>query len=449
MSDFEFHKPTGKDETEPGYVYHATNVERAHDIADAGHLNVHRPWHGTDQREWPDGATEKRAYFSRKAHIVHSFAPEEGHSAVLRVRDAAHPFKDARGTGDTYATKKIPAKHIEVRHAEGAWHPISKLATKKEESMARQPLLIEMDTDIRAAERRHQAEPGDTGSAARYARLLRRAGRHRDARGVEMAPHIERFQKAHDEHERLGNRHNNTDEKKSEYARAYRELSASHGNLHRETQAAQERDGEKPDRTEVLHHLKGPAHSAPHKEHQRFVSHLNMLAAPDGHWGTISDRASAKAVARRVRQHYPKATSRITVGQGYNHGHQRGGGKPTNRSYFVHVDDFGTHEKRKPQFAIQRVGTRGREGRSLQAVAEEFGPLLDWMADRWKGRTSEPPKPRAGAGRFHEFERRRQRNTGGPKRDEPSYWGLEPNKRLHQGLDLARELLLLDHHKPG
>lgn len=132
MSHFEFHEPGPDDKSHKDYVYHATNHEGAYGMADDGHLHVHRPWHGTDQNEWPDGSTKKRAYFSHDAGGVHSFAPEEGPHAVVRVRHGAHSFGQERYTRDVYTTKKIPGKHVEVRHKDGSWHPISVLAQKEE-----------------------------------------------------------------------------------------------------------------------------------------------------------------------------------------------------------------------------------------------------------------------------------------------------------------------------
>jgi len=44
--------------SDPAYVYHATNEDNAREIAASGWLVPHRPWYGTDQRMWPDGATE-------------------------------------------------------------------------------------------------------------------------------------------------------------------------------------------------------------------------------------------------------------------------------------------------------------------------------------------------------------------------------------------------------
>jgi len=131
VSDFAFHEPGPDDESHKDYVYHATNAYGAHGMADDGHLHVHRPWHGTDQRTWPDGSKQKRAYFSRDAGGVHWFAPEEGPHAVVRVHKDNHPFR-RESTGDVYTTKKTPAKHVEVRHKDGSWHPISILLRKEE-----------------------------------------------------------------------------------------------------------------------------------------------------------------------------------------------------------------------------------------------------------------------------------------------------------------------------
>lgn len=75
--------------SDEGYAYHSTNAERLHDVAQSGKLNTHKPSHGTDQSAWPDGATEKRAYFSHSPDIARSFSPEEGRAVLLRAkRDA-------------------------------------------------------------------------------------------------------------------------------------------------------------------------------------------------------------------------------------------------------------------------------------------------------------------------------------------------------------------------
>jgi len=144
MSDFEFHAPRSDDESHEDYVYHATNADGVYGMADSGHMHVHKPWHGTDQDTWPDGSTEKRAYFSKNAGHVASFAPEEGPHAVIRVRHDAHPFKAERYTRDIYTTKKIPISKIEVRHADGEWHPVMNLKSDKSESLlTRTPLILE------------------------------------------------------------------------------------------------------------------------------------------------------------------------------------------------------------------------------------------------------------------------------------------------------------------
>jgi len=120
---FEPHRPSEKTETENGYVYHATNEDNARDIA-GSHLKPHRPWHGTDQSTWPDGSTEKRSYWSNKASAVHSFAPAEGKSVILRTKQADH-FKPERGTGDVVTTKKVHSNDLEIKHKDGSWHPLN------------------------------------------------------------------------------------------------------------------------------------------------------------------------------------------------------------------------------------------------------------------------------------------------------------------------------------
>lgn len=117
--------------TEPGYVYHATNADRVHEIANTGKLDVHKPNYGTDQDAWPDGSTEKRSYFGKSADKVWPFAPEEGQSAIVRTAHDPAVHKIESGTGDVYATKKIPANKLEVHGTDGNWHPVSELAEPK------------------------------------------------------------------------------------------------------------------------------------------------------------------------------------------------------------------------------------------------------------------------------------------------------------------------------
>jgi hypothetical protein len=65
-------------EGDPNYVYHATNIERANDIAESGKLSLFKPGDFTDQATWPDGSTAKRNYFTPTAQNTWQFAPEEG-----------------------------------------------------------------------------------------------------------------------------------------------------------------------------------------------------------------------------------------------------------------------------------------------------------------------------------------------------------------------------------
>ena len=119
-------RPSSTLQGDEGYLYHATNEERAHGIAEDGRMHLHRPGDFTEQDCWPDGATEKRSgYFAPhdKAHTVWSFAPEEGRSAVLRIHHLAHPFRRESGTGDLFSKKAVPAKLFEINTSEG-WKPL-------------------------------------------------------------------------------------------------------------------------------------------------------------------------------------------------------------------------------------------------------------------------------------------------------------------------------------
>ena len=115
--------PSSHLSSEDGYLYHATNIDGAGDIATSGSLRTHKPWHGTDQDAWPDGSKEKRSYWSPKADVVWQFAPDEGKGVVLRVKRDAAAFK-REGTGDVYATKPIPAKQLEILDEDGSWKPL-------------------------------------------------------------------------------------------------------------------------------------------------------------------------------------------------------------------------------------------------------------------------------------------------------------------------------------
>ncbi len=117
-----FVEPHSNLAAEDGYLYHATNVDNAQDIARSS-LNTFPPHHGTDQTCWPDGQCEKRAYLSASANKVWMFAPEEGKSAILRVPKSAGTFKHETGTGDVYTNRPIPAKHLDILQHDG-WTPL-------------------------------------------------------------------------------------------------------------------------------------------------------------------------------------------------------------------------------------------------------------------------------------------------------------------------------------
>lgn len=118
-------KLNGPVESSPGYVYHATNVERLHDIAETGKLLTHKPNEFTDQDSWPDGSTAKRNYFTATAANTWQFAPEEGTPALLRMKQGDHPINKEMGTGDIYSTKPVPSKHLEYLGKDSQWYAVN------------------------------------------------------------------------------------------------------------------------------------------------------------------------------------------------------------------------------------------------------------------------------------------------------------------------------------
>lgn len=115
-------RPSSSTPSEDGYAYHVTNEDNAFSIAGQG-LLTHKPWEGTDQDMWPDGATEKRSYHSGNAGHVWSFAPEEGRPVILRTKLTSHPFKK-ESTGDLYSRKPIAPHLLEIGLADGTWQPL-------------------------------------------------------------------------------------------------------------------------------------------------------------------------------------------------------------------------------------------------------------------------------------------------------------------------------------
>ncbi len=118
---FKAKMPDSETKSEDGYVYHATNVENAANIAQ-GKLETHKPWEFTDQGAWPDGATEKRTYWSEKADNVWQFAPEDGAPVILRAKKT--DAFTSESTGDIFTRKPVDAKDIEILGEDGQWHPL-------------------------------------------------------------------------------------------------------------------------------------------------------------------------------------------------------------------------------------------------------------------------------------------------------------------------------------
>ncbi|QZE10425.1 hypothetical protein SEA_SCOOBYDOOBYDOO_74 [Mycobacterium phage ScoobyDoobyDoo] len=109
---------------DPNYLYHATHDYNAQDIKDYGHLDVHDPWHGTDQDAWPDGSVDPRSYWTHDPQVARSFYPEGGNPTLLRTKRTNAPFQRERGTGDFYSPDPVSADHLEVYHGGGKWGPL-------------------------------------------------------------------------------------------------------------------------------------------------------------------------------------------------------------------------------------------------------------------------------------------------------------------------------------
>jgi hypothetical protein len=170
-------KVTKSEPSDEGYVYHATNEDRAYDIASDG-LKKHGPSEFTDQYTWPDGTREKRNYFTKTAEHTWQFAPEEGKPVLIRTKPDIH-FK-TESTGDVYTKKVIQPEAIEILGEDNNWHPISNL--KESETSAKAPIPKKLkqsghdnmsDPATRAAAAEHEAahsvvsemlEPGSVNS---------------------------------------------------------------------------------------------------------------------------------------------------------------------------------------------------------------------------------------------------------------------------------------------
>jgi hypothetical protein len=118
-------KINGTEKSDSGYVYHATNAERAYDIAD-GYMQTHKPSEYTDQDSWPDRSTEKRSYFTKNAGSAYQFSPEEGQPVLLRMPYDEKIHK-TESTGDIYTTKKLPSNKFEVLGDDDNWHLLPEL----------------------------------------------------------------------------------------------------------------------------------------------------------------------------------------------------------------------------------------------------------------------------------------------------------------------------------
>jgi hypothetical protein len=115
------------------YVYHGTNLDNARDIQDIGSLRTYSPQYGTPtQREWPDGSTRARSYWSSNPANVGQFTPTEGQPVVIRAPKRAAQFQIERGTGDIYTHGHVPLEHLQILTRDG-WKALSNMTAGGEE----------------------------------------------------------------------------------------------------------------------------------------------------------------------------------------------------------------------------------------------------------------------------------------------------------------------------
>lgn len=113
-----------KESQDTEYMYHGTNEDGLYGIQDDGHLKVHRPWHGTDQRAWPDGKTEKRSYWHHDPKVIDSFYPTEGKPVLIRAKRSEHQFEqESANSGDHYCRKPINREKLEYLD-NGIWKKV-------------------------------------------------------------------------------------------------------------------------------------------------------------------------------------------------------------------------------------------------------------------------------------------------------------------------------------
>ena len=122
--------PTADLRGEAGFVYHATNLGRARDVA-AGSLETFTPSDLAEQEAWPDGGEEPRTYWSENAGTVRAFlALDEGQPVILRTRPTEE-FEKEGTTGDIFTRAAVPARAIEILGRDGDWHLMSALASEE------------------------------------------------------------------------------------------------------------------------------------------------------------------------------------------------------------------------------------------------------------------------------------------------------------------------------
>lgn len=111
----------GNTPSERGYLYHATNLRHAKEIADTDQIEVFKPYFRDDRDTWPDGSDEERAYFHANVNSVKRFMPKGQNKVILRVPISAGNFQQEQETGYVYSNQPVDATRARILLNDGNW----------------------------------------------------------------------------------------------------------------------------------------------------------------------------------------------------------------------------------------------------------------------------------------------------------------------------------------
>jgi len=115
-------KEPGNTPSEKGYLYHATNLRYAIEIASSDHIDIFKPYFKDAYRDtWPDGSDEERAYFHANVNSVKRFMPKGQNKVILRVPITAGNFQQEAETGYVYSNQPVDATRARILLNDGNW----------------------------------------------------------------------------------------------------------------------------------------------------------------------------------------------------------------------------------------------------------------------------------------------------------------------------------------